>query len=72
MVVCLILFFVMFLAINPFVYFFCQVMLCSVTRAWAPIMMTATDRAPNLAQTTLMHVLPWWAMTVSPTDAVLF
>lgn len=42
-----------------------QVMLCDVTLAWVLIIMTATGKVPNLAQTTLMLVLPWWAMTVS-------
>lgn len=42
-----------------------QVMLCDVTLAWVLIMMTATGKVPNLAQTTLMLVLLWWAMTVS-------
>lgn len=42
-----------------------QVMLCDVTLAWVLIMMTATGKVPNLAQTTLMLVLPWWAITVS-------
>lgn len=42
-----------------------QVMLCDVTLAWVLITMTATGKVPNLAQTTLMLVLPWWAMTVS-------
>lgn len=43
----------------------CQATLCDVTLAWVLITVTATGKAPNLAQTTLMLVLPWLAMTVS-------
>lgn len=49
---------------------FLQAMLCNVTPAWAPIMTTATGKAPNLVPATLTPVLWWWAMTVSPSVTV--
>lgn len=64
---------VLILTYNQFalsIYCFLQVTLCNVTPVWAPIMMTATDKAPNLVPATRMPVLRWWAMTVSPTETV--
>lgn len=54
------------------VFLFCvlQVRLCDVIPVWAPTMMTATGKAPNLVPATQMRALWWWAMTVSPTVTV--
>lgn len=52
------------------VYSFLQVTLCNVTPVWAPTTMTAIGKVPNPVPATLMPVLQWWAMTVSPTVTV--
>lgn len=54
-----------------FLVYSSQVRLCNVIPVWPPIMRTATSKAPNPVPPTLMPVLWWWAITVSPTVTVV-